>query len=144
MKVVFQPKGRCDETVMKNWVNEDWENIFLNPASVGSTGKILLADVRTAQQTDHVKILLRKVNTTLTNVPSGTTSRVQPLDEVINKPFKSHIRKDFERHLNENLDLYVKRNLSASERRVLTTKWVANSWAKIKQDKELIRQSFLK
>ena len=24
VKVVFQPKGWCDETVMKNWVNEDW------------------------------------------------------------------------------------------------------------------------
>ena len=60
---------------------------------------------------------------------------------VINKPFKNHIRKDFERHLEENLDLYVEGKLSASERRVLTTKWVANSWAKIKQDKEMVRHS---
>ena len=62
------------------------------------------------------------MNTTLINVPSGTTSRVQPLDVVINKPFTNHIRKDFESHLEENLDLYAEGKLSASERRVLTTK----------------------
>ena len=63
---------------------------------------------------------------------------------VINKPFKIHVRYCFERHLKENLDLYVEGKLSASERRVLTTKWVAESWEKTKPDKEMIRHSFLK
>ena len=120
---------------MKKWVNEDWGNIFLNPAKPGSIGKLLFADVHTAQQTD-VKILLRKVNTILINVPSGTTSRVQPLDAVINKPFKNHIRKDFERHLEENLNLYVEGKLSALERRVLTTKWVATHRLKSNKTKK--------
>ena len=74
MKVVSQSKAWCDEAVMKRWVKEDWGNIFLNPATPGSTGKILLADVHAAQQTDDVKILLGKLKTTLINVPSGTTS----------------------------------------------------------------------
>ena len=34
--------------------------------------------------------------------------------------------------------------LSASERRLLTTKWVVESWEKIKHDKEMIKHSFLK
>ena len=115
VKVVFQPKGWFDETVMKNWVNEDWGNIFFNPATPGFAGKILFADLHSAQQTDDVKILLRNVNTTLINVPRGATSRILSLDVVINMPFKNHIRKDFDRHLEENLDLYVERKLSASE-----------------------------
>ena len=144
VKIVFQSKAWCGEAVMKSWVKEDWGNIFLNPATPGSTGKILFADVHAAQQTDDVKILLGKLKTTLINVPSGKTSRVQPLDVVINKPFKSHVRYCFERHLNENFDLYVEGKLLASERRVVTTKWVAESWEKIKHDKEMIRHSFLK
>ena len=38
VKVVFQPKGWCHATVMKNWVKKDWGNIFLNPATPGSNG----------------------------------------------------------------------------------------------------------
>ena len=144
MKVVFQSKAWCDEAVMKNWVKEDWGDIFFNPATPGSTGKILFADVHAAQQTDDVTILLGKLKTTLINVQSGTTSQVQPLDVVINKPFKSHVRYCFERHLNENLDLYVEGKLLVSERRVLTSNWVVESWEKIKHDKEMIRHSFLK
>ena len=49
MKVVSQSKAWCDEAVMKRWVKEDWGNIFLNPVTPGSTGKILLADVHAAQ-----------------------------------------------------------------------------------------------
>ena len=43
----------------------------------------------------------------------------------INKPFKHAIRKQFEKHLSENLHLYTENKLPVSERRELTTKWVA-------------------
>ena len=47
-------------------------NIFIPPPpppTTGSTGKILVADVHRAQQTDGVKALLKKKNTELVNVP---------------------------------------------------------------------------
>ena len=43
---------------MKQWVSEDWNNMFLNPPTPGSSGKILFADVHAAQQTADVKTLL--------------------------------------------------------------------------------------
>ena len=62
----------------------------------------------------------------------------------INKPFKTYVKEQFEKHLNENLQLYLDNKLTAGDRRILTTKWVANAWAKIKQNKDLIVRSSLK
>ena len=45
VQVAFQPKAWCDESMMKKWISEQWGNIFINPPTTGSTGKILVADV---------------------------------------------------------------------------------------------------
>ena len=144
VKVYLQPKAWCDESIMKQWVCEEWGNIFSNPVSFGSSGKILVADVHTAQQTDEVKRLLVNKKTVLVNVPPGCTSHVQPLDVSVNKPFKNLVREQFEKHLDENLDKYVDGKLTTSERRVLTTKWVADAWQKVSENKDMIIRSFVK
>ena len=86
----------------------------------------------------------RNNKTTLINVPGGTTSRVQPPDVAINKPFKNRVRQAFEEHLHKNLQLYTEGKLTASDRRVLTTKWVGDAWSGIKEEKEMIIRSFVK
>ena len=68
--------------IMKKWTSDEWCDTFTNPATPGSSGKLLVADVHKAQQTVEVKRLLQKKNTVLANVPPGCTSRVQPLDAV--------------------------------------------------------------
>ena len=54
---MFQQKTRCDEDIMKEWINTEWSNLFTNPIR---SKNILLADVHRAQQTDSVKALLTK------------------------------------------------------------------------------------
>ena len=78
---------------MKEWVASKWGNVFTNPHSASSTGKILVADVHAAQHTDAVKTALRNYKTELVNVPPGCTSRIQPLDVCINKPFKEAVKR---------------------------------------------------
>ncbi len=129
---------------MKQWVCDEWGNMFTNPVTSGSSGKILVTDIHTAQQTDEVKRRLVAKKTVLVNVPPGCTSRVQPLDVSVNNPFKSYVREQFEKHLDENLEHYVEGKLTASERRVLTTKWVGNAWEKLSENKDMIIRSFVK
>ena len=86
VKVLFQQNAWCDGEIMKKRINIMWGNIILNPPTPGSIGKILYADVHKAQQTDGVKILLKKRKNALVNVPKGCTSCIQPLDVSINKP----------------------------------------------------------
>ena len=78
--------------MIKNWISEQWGNIFKNPPTTGSTGKILVADVIRAQQTGGVKALLKKKNTELVNVPPGCASRVQPVGVSFNKLLKDVVR----------------------------------------------------
>ena len=60
------------------------EQHVLQPAySPGSSGKLLVGDIYTAQQT--------RAKTCLVNVPNGLTAYVQVLDVGVNRPFKDDI-----------------------------------------------------
>ena len=48
VKVFFLEKTWCDQTIMKCWINEEWGNMFFNPTTPESSGKILCADVHRA------------------------------------------------------------------------------------------------
>ena len=41
------------------------------------------------------------------NISGGARSRVQPLDVVINKPFKNYVRELFKKHIDESLEACV-------------------------------------
>ena len=142
VSVLFQPNAWCDEPTMKTWIRNDWGNVFTNPATPGSTGKFLLADVHRAQQTDGVKALLSKCKTTLVNIPSGLTPYVQVVDVSVNKPFKDKVRFQSENHLSEHSDLYTGGKITASERRILITKWCGEAWHGINAD--IVKRGFLK
>ena len=140
--VFFKKNAWCDEEVMIKWIKAEWNNFFLNPLTPGSDGKILVADIHRAQQTDDVKRLLAWCKTNLVNVPGGCTSLVQPIDVSFNEPFKSYIRTMSEKHMDENLDSYTSGKITTSERRILMTKWVGEAWAKTNGD--MVRKSFKK
>ena len=92
VKVMHQKKAWCDQEIMKERIFTKWANPFKNPNGQNSDGKILIADVDRAQQTDSVKELLKKHKIPLVNVPPGCTSRVQVVNVLINKPFEDGVR----------------------------------------------------
>ena len=63
VNAMFQPKAWCDENPMKVWVEGEWGNMFTNPPRANLSGKILVADVHRAQQTDEVRQLLQTKKT---------------------------------------------------------------------------------
>ena len=96
------------------------------------------------QPFEFVKLRLRKKDTILINIPSGTTNRIHPLDMCINKSFKCCIIELFEKHPQENMNFYFESKLSISDRRVLNAKRDWNFWSKIKTSlKDTIVCSFL-
>ena len=106
---------------MKEWAHDEWVNIFPNPPTNGSTGKIIVAGVHRTQQTDSVKILLESKKKILVNVPQGCAWLVQPLDVVINKLFKNPIKEQFQQHLDESRYDYFDGGLTVSDKIILKT-----------------------
>ena len=105
----------------------------------------LVLDIHRAQKTQEIQdVLEAECNTSITYVPGGCTSLVQPVDVSFNKPFKSAVERQATQHMQENLDSYVHGQINASARRVLFTKWVGQAWEEVSADKELIVRSFKK
>lgn len=140
---MFKEKAWCEVAIMKEWVVSEWANVFINPHSASSTGKILVADVHAAQQTDAVKTALHNYKTGLANVLPGCTSRIQPLNVCTKKPFKEAVKRQHEAHMSA-LQLYTEGKLTTSDRRVLLTKWVGKAWQEVNQSKDTIIGSFKK
>ena len=141
VRVMFQVNAWSDGAVRKEWIESEWGNVFTNSPS-SSTGKILVADMHRAQQTDEVIELLRQHKTIMVSIPAGCTSHIQPLGVCINKPFKDTVRAEHERHQQENLNLYTENKMSTSERHILITKWVVNAWQKVCSNKDMVIRPF--
>ena len=88
-------------------------------------------DVHRAQKTDLVKSTLRNQHTSIAMIPPGCTSLIQPLDVVVNAPFKSKIESYAEQHYEANINNWMNDKYTASDRRVLMTKWIADAWVDI-------------
>ena len=136
--VRFQPNAWCDEDIMRFWIKNCWKPSCSGPMH-------LVLDLHRAQKTQEIQdVLEAECNTSITYVPGGCTSLVQPVDVSFNKPFKSAVERQATQHMQENLGSYVHGQINASARRVLFTKWVGQAWEEVSADKELIIRSFKK
>ena len=144
VEVAFQPNVWCDEAIMKSWIRQDWKNIFHNPLTSRSSDKTQYADVHIAQKTSDVNQWLHKCKSTKINFLGVTTSRLQPPDVSINKPFKNYLRDFLEHHLDANLELCIEAKFTVGGRRVLTTKWVVEALHCVKKQPDVIKHSFKK
>ena len=82
VNVTFQENAWCDEGVMMSWIRQQWK-----PACHGDM--MLVLDIHRAQKMEEIQKYLRdECKTELIFVPAGTTSMVQPVDVIFNRPFK--------------------------------------------------------
>ena len=69
------------EKVRQNYAKEKQKELGFDRSSMVNVFKV--------HKTDNVKVLLATNNTDLVLVPAGCTSKCQPLDVCINKPYKA-------------------------------------------------------
>ena len=77
-------------------------------------------------------------------LPCSSHQDVQPLDVVVNAPFKRFVDDLATSHMQENLDDYVHGNFSAKQQRILLTAWIGEAWEKICANKDMIIRGFRK
>ena len=136
--VKFQENAWVDETVGLQWVQFIWRQRTFEP-------RLLILDVHKAQKTPAFLRALGLRHTTPAFIPPGCTGLVQPLDVALNKPFKDLVDIQYQEHFEANLDASVMGKISASERRILMTKWIGSAWkAFCSNYQETIKASFVK
>src|SRR3989337_1333461 len=78
-------EGVVNESEMLWWIERVWTS--RNP--FGNSRSLLVLDSFRGHTVDNVKNRLIEKNTNIAIIPGGCTSKLQPLDVLINKSFKS-------------------------------------------------------
>jgi len=106
---------------------------------------MLLLDHYKAQKTPTVLIMLNdECNTTTVLVPPGCTSLVQPLDVVLNGPFKQAVDAIAMSHMEVHVNDYLHGKFTASKHRILLTKWIGQAWEEVSANKDMVITGFKK
>ena len=108
------------------------EDIF--PTAVDKyAANILFCDNLSHQITEEFKAVLKKSNTTLHLLKGNCTDEIQVIDCGIGKQTKVKMAECCESWLedDENLDKWVSGKITASECRILLTKWFAEAWEEV-------------
>lgn len=135
--VTVQEKGWMDEALMLRWI----QDIYLK--YTGKERSLLVLDSFRAHKTEKVLKALRKGNTVPAIIPGGCTSKIQPLDVSINKPFKAELRKEWTAYMRTaSQKLSVGEKVKAATKE-LVIKWLENACDYISSNRTLIMKSFL-
>ena len=85
-----QSKGWMDEDGIMLWLHKVWDT---RPGALLKKKSLLVWDQFRAHKTNKVKEKLKDINAKQAVIPGGLTSILQPLDVVLNKPFKDRLQK---------------------------------------------------
>jgi transposase-like protein len=118
MEYQVQKNAWMDEVGMLEWVERVWK-----PIAQQHSRTLLLMDSFSAHLTTKVSRALAMVNTELEIIPGGYTSKLQPMDVGVNKPFKNYI-------CNNYID-WMKDNGNAKPTREIVAKWISEAWDRL-------------
>lgn len=111
-------------------------------------GKRLLGlDNWGAQATDEYQSLAKSMNTKLAYSPSDCTDLCAVTDYGLGKTLKEFMVADFQEDFDRRTDYWSgtadgAKTISASERRILFTKWLGNAWTKMRARQNQITTAF--
>ena len=125
------PKGWMDEDGVVLWLQKVWD---MRPGALQKKLSLLMWDQFRAHKTEKVKEKLKALKTTQAMIPGGLTSVLQPLDVVINKPFKDRLRQKWVEWMSsDDKPLAKGRNLKKPAL-ALATSWVKSAWYDLPQE----------
>ena len=145
--VKTQSKAWMDDELMKIWVEETWlKHVRTECKKLGFENSLLSFDAFSAHLTDGVKAQLLKNNSDILQIPASFTSKCQPMDVCLNKPFKSVLRKCWVNYVATVVKRFPDGNSSSSKIPVPTRQqmigWIKEGYGYLVQDKEMVKRSF--
>src|SRR5215469_12095450 len=105
---------------------------FSNPGGIlGNPKSLLVLDSFRGHITDPVKRRFTEKNTDIAVIPGGCTSKLQPLDVSLNRPFKNNIRKLWADWMVNSAHELTKAGRLKRPSYVEVVNWVRNAWDNI-------------
>ena len=135
--VAVQPKAWNDAALTKIWI----QKVLCRYTQ--KQHALLVWDTFSGHMTEDVAEELQKKNITVATIPGGCTSKIQPLDVSLNKPFKSNCRSQWVAFMQQQVAQQEpgERLKPASKQQVVD--WVVQSNNLLDSRKGIVRKSFL-
>ena len=135
-----QAKAWMDEELMHVWLEYIWlKHTKLKLQKLGFENSLLTFDAFSAHKTDEVEAKLVQNKSDILVIPAGCTSKCQPMDVCINKPFKSNLRKCWVGYVAKVID--EKHDQIPPPSRQHMVDWV-ESYNTISSDIGMVKRSF--
>lgn len=90
--VRVQENGWMTDDLVVDWLNTVWNR---RPGGLLRQRSMLVLDSFRGHLTDKVKSRIREERCDLVTIPGGLTKVLQPLDVVVNRPFKAHFTRQY-------------------------------------------------
>lgn len=103
--VKCQAKAWMDEHLMKVWLDDIWLKYTKKVSKdIDFENSLLTYDAFSAHKTEDVESKLVQNKCDALMIPAGCTSKCQPMDVCINKPFKAILRKCWVEHVSQVIE----------------------------------------
>ena len=145
--VKMKEKPWMDEGLMEVWVEEIWLKYVREVSKqVGFDNSLLTFDAFSAHKTDDVQSKLVENKSDILMIPPGCTSKCQPKDVCIKKPFKAILRKCWVNYISKIIEQMPATTpddfkLPPPSRQDMVD-WVEEAYKLISSDKDMVMRSF--
>ena len=131
-----QEKAWMDENLMLDWIDLVWE-----PATERKRA-LLVLDSFSAHITSDVKKRLKEINTIPIVIPGGCTSKIQPLDVSLNKPFKAFVRKHWSEYIMTQSENVTSNKKLKPPQKADVANWISDAVLQLQDKPDMVINSF--
>ena len=146
--VKTQEKAWMEDDLMKVWVEDIWiKHIRAECQKLGIGNALLTFDAFAAHLTDGVEIQLLEAKTDSLAIPAGCTSKCQPMDVYLSKPFKAILRKCWVNYISSVVETCPDASQDPSFKFPTPTRqqmvdWVKEAFVYLTRNQEMVKHSF--
>uniref|UniRef100_A0A8C4RS32 HTH CENPB-type domain-containing protein n=1 Tax=Erpetoichthys calabaricus TaxID=27687 RepID=A0A8C4RS32_ERPCA len=126
--VRMQEQGWFNESIMDDWLKTVW---MKRDGGLGKQRSMLVLDAFRCHTTDDVKSRLKRHNTDLVIIPSVMTSILQPMDAVVNKPFKAALKKKWAEWMINGEHTFTKGGNMRKVDMPTICQWIVDAWKEL-------------
>ena len=134
VRVLWQAKAWADTDTCVRWANGPFAEFVKDQLKGGDS--LMLADNLNSQTKDSFVDAMRAQKSVMKFGPKGATNVWQPVDHHIGRVYGRLVGTYYDEWMEKEFDTIVDGKVTASERRILLTKWVGRAYRQLEAERE--------